>query len=327
MVGITCVLSMFGAILIALSYLLIKEIRTKAREILVHLSFMDFMVATANFVGVVVNFDQYLSDTNHKQYSERTYNIVNTVCVTQASFAMYGTLASILWTIAIAAYIYLRVMFDKKPVARRAVYAFYVICYGLPLIMTLWYSIKGKLGYTRYGGSGWCSLVLTDAHRVYPLDALLGNDMWLYLTIVLVPVIYVSLYFYLRFEVCYPVLHCVTLCYPVLHCVTLCYIVLPCVTPCYIVTLCYIVLLVLSLLHCFTLLHYVVLPCVSYPVLHCVMLCYIVLPCVTLCCMFMHYILHVLLWCMTVHCIIIIHIPHTPHTHLPHISPSHTPLR
>ena len=123
-VGITCVLSMFGAVLIALSYLLIKEIRTKAREILVHLSFMDFMVAAANFVGVVVNFDQYLSDTHD--------NIVHTLCVTQASFAMYGTLASILWTIAIAAYIYLRIMFNKKPVARRAVYAFYIICYGLP---------------------------------------------------------------------------------------------------------------------------------------------------------------------------------------------------
>ena len=210
-VGITCVLSMFGAILIILSYLLIKEIRTKAREILVHLSLMDFMVATANFVGVTVNFDQYLSDTKHHYYSERTYNVVNILCKTQASFAMYGTESSILWTIAIAVYIYFRIMFDKKPVARRAVYVFYIICYGLPLIMTLWYSIDGKLGYSRFGGSGWCSLVLAHSNNVYPFDALLGNDMWLYLTIFLVPVIFVSLYFYLRFEVCYTVLCCVTL--------------------------------------------------------------------------------------------------------------------
>ena len=263
-VGITCVLSMFGAVLIILSYLLIKEIRTKAREILVHLSFMDFMVATANFVGVVVNFDQYLLDTHHVQYSERTYNIVNTLCVTQASFALYGTESSILWTIAIAVYIYFRVMFDQKPVARRAVYAFYVICYGLPLIMTLWYSLDGKLGYSRYGGSGWCSFVLKRSKRVYPMTALLGSDMWLYLTIILVPVIFVSLYFYLRFEVCY-----IVLCYTVLCCVTLCYVVL----------------------HCVMLLHCVVL-------LHCVMLCYTVLCCVTLCCVTL---LH---WCCVtlLHC-------------------------
>ena len=82
--------------------------------------------------------------------------------------------------------------------------------------MTLWYSIDGKLGYSRFGGSGWCSLVLTHSNNVYPFDALLGNDMWLYLTIFLVPVIFVSLYFYLRFGVCYMVMLC---------CVTLCYIV------------------------------------------------------------------------------------------------------
>jgi len=35
------------------------------------------MVAAANFVGMAVNFDQYLSDTKHQYYSERTYNIVN----------------------------------------------------------------------------------------------------------------------------------------------------------------------------------------------------------------------------------------------------------
>ena len=203
-VGITCVLSMFGAILIILSYLLIKEIRTKAREILVHLSLMDFMVAAANFVGVTVNFDQYAHLSNH------TYT-VDCLCVTQASFAMYGTLGSILWTIAIAVYIYFRIMFDKKPVARRAVYVFYVICYGLPLIMTLWYSIDKKLSYSRFGGSGWCSLVLKHSKYVYSFDALLGNDMWLYLTIFLVSVIFVSLHFYLRFEVCYMVvLPCVT---------------------------------------------------------------------------------------------------------------------
>ena len=265
-VGITCVLSMFGAILIVLSYLLIKEIRTKAREILVHLSLMDFMVAAANFVGVTVNFDQYLSDTKHQYYSERTYNIVNTVCKVQASFAMYGTESSILWTIAISVYIYFRIMFDKKPVARRAVYAFYVICYGLPLIMTLWYSLSGKLGYTRYGGSGWCSLVLTHSNNVYPLDALLGNDMWLYLTIFLVPVIFISLHFYLRFEVRYTLLHvgCVTLCYLcyMLCCVTLCYPMLCCVTLCY-----------PMLLHCIAL---------CYVVLHCVTLCYSMLCCVTM---------------------------------------------
>ena len=36
---------------------------------------MDFMVAAANFTGVVANFDKYLVDETHKIYSEQEYNI------------------------------------------------------------------------------------------------------------------------------------------------------------------------------------------------------------------------------------------------------------
>ena len=164
---------------------------------------MDFMVAAANFTGVVANFDKYLVDETHIVYSERKYNIVQDLCLTQASFAMYGTHSSILWTIAIAVYIYLMIMYDRAPVARKATYAFYVICYGIPLITTLWFALTGKLGYSRYGGSGWCSLILKDRQTgLYkPLTAVFGNDMWIYLTIVLVPVLFLSIHFYLRSEV------------------------------------------------------------------------------------------------------------------------------
>ena len=194
---------MAGAILIILSYILIKELRTKAREILVNLSLMDFMVAAANFTGVVANFDQYLVDKTHIKYPEPTYNVVEHVCVAQASFAMYGTHSSILWTIAIAVYIYLVIMYDKAPVVRRSTYAFYVICYGLPLISTLWFSLTGKLGYSRYGGSGWCSLVVRDEKTGVdqPFVAVFGNDMWIYLTIILVPVLFLAIHFYLHSEV------------------------------------------------------------------------------------------------------------------------------
>ena len=201
--GITCILSMLGAVLIILSYIMIKELRTKAREILVNLSLMDFMVAAANFTGVVANFDNYLVDETHIVYSNWTYNIVHNLCLTQASFAVYGTVSSILWTIAIAVYIYLMIMYDRAPVARKATYAFYVICYGIPLITTLWFALTRKLGYSPYGGSGWCSLVVKDQQtgKDQPLVAVFGNDIWIYLTIILVPVLFLSIHFYLRSEV------------------------------------------------------------------------------------------------------------------------------
>ena len=200
--GITCILSMLGAVLIILSYILIKELRTKSREILVNLSLMDFMVAAANFTGVVANFDKYLVDETHKIYSEQEYNITQDICLAQASFGMYGTHSSILWTIAIAVYVYWVVM-GRELVARKATYAFYVICYGLPLITTLWFALTGKLGYSRFGGSGWCSVIVKDRQTGLdqPLVAVFGNDIWIYLTIILVPVLFLSIHFYLRSEV------------------------------------------------------------------------------------------------------------------------------
>jgi len=65
---------------------------------------MDFMVAAANFTGVVANFDKYLVDKTHMIYPEQEYNIIQDVCLAQASFGMYSTHSSILWTIAIAVY-------------------------------------------------------------------------------------------------------------------------------------------------------------------------------------------------------------------------------
>ena len=193
-VGVTCILSMIGALLIIFSYILIRDIRTKAREILVNLSLMDFMAAAANFFGVVTNFSKYNNGTD---------SVEGYVCLIQASFAMYGTLSSVLWTICVAVYVFFRIMLENSKVAQRSVYGFYVICYGLPLIMTLWFSLTGKLGLDTYGGSGWCSLKTYDKHGVpKPFNVVIGNDIWIYLTIILVPLIFISLHFYLRYQVC-----------------------------------------------------------------------------------------------------------------------------
>ena len=193
-VGVTCVLSMIGALLIVLSYVLIRDIRTKAREILVNLSLMDFMAACANFVGVVSN----LSET---AAADPQNTVTNNLCIAQASFGMYGTISSILWTICLAVYVFFRVLFEISKVAQRSVYGFYVICYGVPFIVTLWFSLTNKLGVDLYGGSGWCSVKVYDGRHRSMFNAIFGNDIWIYLTMILVPLIFLSLHFYLRYQV------------------------------------------------------------------------------------------------------------------------------
>lgn len=170
-VGIVCCLSMLGAMLIILSYFLIRDIQTKSRQILVQLSFADFGVACSNFIGVAVYFDQYIRhcpmafsttgiDTNQKPEgqggkegdyghtngvnSDLSCNTLKGLCKAQAFFAGYSTLASVLWTLFLAVYIYCLVVHSSKGVHHKVLYSAYVLCWGLPLFISLWLIGTGK---------------------------------------------------------------------------------------------------------------------------------------------------------------------------------------
>lgn len=197
-VGVTCALSMFGSVLIILSYCVVPGIRTKGREILVNLSIMDFVTAAANGTGIAVNFDNYLGNTS----GNSSHVVMNHVCVAQAVFAQYGTVSSILWTISLAVYIYFCVMVTNKKIAFRSVYVFYVLSYGLPAIVSIWYIAAKKLGFDRLGGSGWCTVLTANSHGdIQVLNIFFTSDMWVYLTMLLVPVIIVALRYHLKNEV------------------------------------------------------------------------------------------------------------------------------
>lgn len=156
-VGITCCLSMLGALLIIASYFLIRDIQTKSRQILVHLSFADFGVSCSNFIGVAVYFDQYIrhcpidiADLRGKTKgvdAGSTYAVSNSylscsalkgLCKAQAFFAGFSTLASVLWTLCLAVYIYCLVVHSSKKVHHKVLYVAYVLCWGIPLFISLW---------------------------------------------------------------------------------------------------------------------------------------------------------------------------------------------
>ena len=197
-VGITCTLSMLGSLLIILSYCFIPEIRTKGREILFNLSLMDFVSAAGNCAGIAINFDRYLGNSTTDTNSSHT--VMKRVCLAQAILSQYGTVSSILWTICLAVYIYLCIMVAKKKMAYRSVYVFYVLSYGIPLIVSTWYGTTGKLGYDYIGGSGWCTVKLSSEGSYHVFSPFFTNDIWIYLTIFLVPVIFLALHFHLKFE-------------------------------------------------------------------------------------------------------------------------------
>lgn len=193
-VGITCCLSMVGAVLIILAYILIKDVRTRSRRILVNISIMDFFVAAGNVTGTLINFDEYLRDGG-SSLTPHKYTLIENACKAQASISMYCNTSSILWTNCLAVYIYVQSMLRGQYKVAWSMYVFYIISYGLPLIVTLWYILTGKLGYSPYGGSGWCAVILSDNETgvILPFNAVFANDLWIYLTIIVVPLTFISL--------------------------------------------------------------------------------------------------------------------------------------
>lgn len=196
--AVVSVLSMVGSVLIVLSYACFKRMRTKGREILLHLSLMDFVVGFANFFGSVVDFDSLLLESDNENATvfwtrKGPYKIV---CVAQGAVALFSNTSSILWTIAIAVHIYLSLMTTYSKVAGRC---YWIVCYGLSLLVTVWFVGTEKLGPSPLAGS-WCSIKTStgSSNSVPYFNVLFGSNLWVYLTIIVVPALSVSLIVHYR---------------------------------------------------------------------------------------------------------------------------------
>ena len=202
-VWITCSLSMLGALLIIFSYVCFKTMRSRAREILVHISVMDFLVAASNLTGAAVDFDRFYNCTKGTDSCSSHPASVDYWCKTQAFFAIYCTLGSVLWTVSLSVYLYFLITHHGTKKAKYSLYFSYFFCYLLPLLLTLWLLLTGKLGYSPYQSAGWCTAIFTDPRTMqrYIYTAVISYDLWIYLTFIIVPILFISVHFYIRSEV------------------------------------------------------------------------------------------------------------------------------
>ncbi len=200
-VYVTCILSILGSLLIILTYLFFRDLRTKVRLILLHLSLMDLGIGLSNLIGTAVDFNKYYY--KYYNYDNNQYGLteflhpnttIQTLCKTQAFFAMYCTYGSVFWTNCLALYLYFAVVHHSAKIDKIVFWFSSVFCYSMPLILSLWLILTERLGPTPFGSGGWCSIV-----NVHPLDGQkdyflvsFGYDMWIYLTFILVPVLYIG---------------------------------------------------------------------------------------------------------------------------------------
>ena len=198
-VAVCCVLSMLGSLLIILSYVFITEIRTTSRAILVHLSIADFGVACANFIGATVYFHGYLKLNNCETLpANNMCAVINGFCIAQAFFAGYFTLASVLWTLGLAVYIYTLVATVYSTLPIHVARFLFIFCWGMPLLIAVWLLQTDRLGYSPNGGAGWCSLKLASERQEEQIFVVVfGNDLWIYTSFFMITILYLSSHYHI----------------------------------------------------------------------------------------------------------------------------------
>ena len=212
-VGATCSLSIVGSLLIILSYVFIKNLRTTTRLVLVHLSVMDLGAAAANLFGISVNFNKYYINQSDIEHYPSGYpepldpgRLIDNACVAQAALAVYFTSGSFMWTLSMAVFLYFRIVhYQNKLVAKHTLWTATVLCYVLPLLNVGWKCAMGRLGYSPFDTVGWCGdqtvdLVTGERHI---LTSVLSYNIWVVLIYIFVPILYLSLLLHLQSMVSY----------------------------------------------------------------------------------------------------------------------------
>ena len=182
-------LSVFGSFGIIISYIFIKGIRTKAREILIHISVMDILLGLANLIGAAVNFNDRLIS------SDQDTSGLHIACQIDAYFATLGTVGSIIWTISLAVYLYLKVIsirvYDIPQLMRGVSIAMYIVGYALPVVVATYFLVLGFYGPSDLFSSGWCTLnmVNTKTGWSHPVPFAIGYDLWMYGALLIIPLL------------------------------------------------------------------------------------------------------------------------------------------
>ena len=198
-VGITNVLTILGSALILVSYLCFPSLRTGARLILLHLSLMDLVVGLAHFIGGVSDLNSRFNLTSGGPLGTNTYSVlpgIYTFCKIHAFVGYYAIISSVLWTVCLSVYMYLLNEHTRRTlhVIKYYIWPSYVACYGTPLFLTLWAQLTGRLGYAPYDSAGWCTLITKDpiTGKYSSFVSIFGFDLWIYLSVVVISVLYVS---------------------------------------------------------------------------------------------------------------------------------------
>ena len=194
-IGLTCILSMLGAGAIILSFIFSKELHTTSRFLLLNLSIADLIVAVSNIIGTTGTYK--FEGINQTQQSHS----ISSLCQFQAFTGLYGTDASILWTVVLLTYLYISlVCYRPNRLMNRIISAVcMVVCWGVPLVIAVWFLVEKFYGYEPGFSPGFCTIVTENRSQIYRI--IVGYEIFLFISFLVLPVLCVMFACHVKWKV------------------------------------------------------------------------------------------------------------------------------
>ena len=91
------------------------------------------------------------------------------------------------------------IVFQKEAIAKKLLPLYYILSWGLPLVVTVWFSFVGYLGYDPETTPGWCGIIgsklITEGNSTHKeklvFPVILGYTGFVYVAFLLLPIMYI----------------------------------------------------------------------------------------------------------------------------------------
>ena len=185
-------LSCLGSILIVITYLLLRDMRTGAQTVITLLAIADFFTA----FGYIIGSSNFIAAFDSNDSAE--CSVFTSICEIQSFITTWSTMSSYCWTCILAFYFFLVLVYQKGKLAAKLIPLYNIIAWLDPLCIVGPMLVFGKLGYAPYVASNWCYIkdASNEALTKKPLIILyilLGGKLWEILSYIIVLVLYIRI--------------------------------------------------------------------------------------------------------------------------------------
>ena len=214
--GVVSFLSIVGSVLLILSYVLLRSLRSKSRLLITHLAVANFLNDFPDFLAVFMDFRtrfkadvgiEGLQCSRNTQPFDNSANTYCNLCVYLQFVSQIGSLSTIFWTVCVCFHFFLLVSYHNTKLASRLTYVYYVIAWPVPLGICLWLLFHNWLGFEPTYSTVNCSIrtYCVPHHHPYHykgnntdnwnrnIGLLFGFKIWQVLVFLIIPCLFVAI--------------------------------------------------------------------------------------------------------------------------------------